>query len=45
MLLTLNKYGDTYEISDLDEPTEIPIAYFKERWRAVQFMKRQEGNK
>ena len=42
MLLTLSKYGDTYEVYDLDDPNSVPIAYFKARHKALNFMRNRE---
>ena len=42
MLLTLAKYGDTFEVYDLDDPNSIPVAYFAERHKALAFMKKHE---
>lgn len=45
MTLSLSKYGDTYEVYDLDDPNSIPVAYFTERYQALTFMKKHEkGN-
>jgi hypothetical protein len=42
MLLSLSRYGNTYEVYDLDEPNSVPVAYFKKRYQALTFMKKHE---
>lgn len=43
MMLSLRRdTGYDYEVYDLDDPNSMPVATFRERWQAYEFMRRYD---